>query len=361
MFQKKTIRDVDIKDQVVLVRMDYNVPLKQANDGSWQVASDFRVRASLPTIQYLREQGAKKIILMSHLGRPKERDESLSLRPVAETLAGLLPGVAVDFVDEVIGEEVRKAVMELPEGGILLLENLRFEPGEKQNSSEFAQTIVDATGATLFVQEGFGATHRAHASTEAITKILPAVAGFLVENEVQQLLRAMEDPEKPFVVIIGGAKVEDKQPLIDKFLPMSDRILVGGKIAADGYTSDNVKIYVAEDFDTDGEGNKLDIGPMATGEFLKNLEGAKTVLWNGVLGKVEDAAFATSSEMLAKYLGTHPEITTIICGGDTAGFVRKLMAKDAELQYALVSTGGGAALELLTGGEMPGIKALQDR
>ncbi len=361
MFQKKTIHDVDLDEQVVLVRVDYNVPLEQLDDGSWQVASDFRVRASLPTIQYLREHGAQKIILMSHLGRPKGRDESLSLRPVAEVLAGLLPGVAVDFVDQVTGEEVRKAVAELPEKGILLLENLRFEPGEKANSAELAQAIIADTGATLFVQEGFGATHRAHASTEAITHFLPAVAGLLVENETKHLLEALNNPEHPFVVMIGGAKVEDKQPLIDKFLPMADQILVGGKIAADGYQATDPKIYVAEDFDEDGEGNKLDIGPVATGKFMEALRDAKTVLWNGVFGKVEDPMFATSSEMIAKYLGENPTITTIICGGDTAGFVRKLLEQNADLQYALVSTGGGAALELLSGGEMPGIKALQDR
>lgn len=342
----KTLKDVDVKDKVVLVRTDYNVPLK---DG--QIESDFRIRASLPTIEYLREQGAKKIILMSHLGRPKERDEELSLRNVAERLK-------VQFVDQTSGEKVKRAVEDLPEGGILLLENLRFDPREKENSLEFAQEIVESTGAEVFVQDGFAALHRAHASTDAITKLLPSVAGKLVEKEVAGLTKVLTNPERPLVVVIGGAKVEDKSPLIEKFEETADKILVGGKIAADGYAANDAKIYVAEDFDEDAEGAKLDIGPLSAGKILEELKGAKTVLWNGVLGKVEDPAFSTSSEMVAKFLGEHPEITSIICGGDTAGFVESLMEKNPELNYSLVSTGGGAALVLLTGGEMPGLTAL---
>lgn len=342
----KTLKDVDVKDKVVLVRTDYNVPLK---DG--QIESDFRIRASLPTIEYLREQGVKKIILMSHLGRPKGRDEELSLRNVAERLK-------VRFVDQTSGEEVKRAVEDLPEGEILLLENLRFDPREKENSLEFAQEIVESTGAEVFVQDGFAALHRAHASTDAITKLLPSVAGKLVEKEVAGLTKVLTDPERPLVVVIGGAKVEDKSPLIEKFEEMADKILVGGKIAADGYAANDAKIYVAEDFDEDAEGAKLDIGPLSAGKVLEELKGAKTVLWNGVLGKVEDPAFSTSSEMVAKFLGEHPEITSIICGGDTAGFVESLMEKNPELNYSLVSTGGGAALVLLTGGEMPGLTAL---
>lgn len=342
----KTLKDVDVKDKVVLVRTDYNVPLK---DG--QIESDFRIRASLPTIEYLREQGAKKIILMSHLGRPKGRDEELSLRNVAERLK-------VQFVDQTSGEKVKRAVEDLPEGGILLLENLRFDPREKENSLEFAQEIVESTGAEVFVQDGFAALHRAHASTDAITKLLPSVAGKLVEKEVAGLTKVLTNPERPLVVVIGGAKVEDKSPLIEKFEETADKILVGGKIAADGYAANDAKIYVAEDFDEDAEGAKLDIGPLSAGKILEELKGAKTVLWNGVLGKVEDPAFSTSSEMVAKFLGEHPEITSIICGGDTAGFVESLMEKNPELNYSLVSTGGGAALVLLTGGEMPGLTAL---
>ena len=243
MFHKKTLRDLDVKDRIVLVRTDYNVPLTPNDDGKTQsVTSDFRIRASLPTIQYLLEHRAAKIILISHLGRPTGKDPMLTLRPVAETLAGLLPGTPVSFVDEATGPEVEQAVEELPEGGILLLENLRFYPGEQANSAEFAAELVAATHAELFVQDGFAVVHRAHASTSAITKLLPAVAGLLLEREVTTLQSALEQPEHPFAVIIGGAKVADKQPLIECFLPLADHILVGGKIAADGYRSDDPRI-----------------------------------------------------------------------------------------------------------------------
>lgn len=372
----KTLKDIDVKDKIVLVRTDYNVPLK---DG--RVESDLRIRASLPTIEHLKEQGAKKIILMSHLGRPKGWDDELSLRPVAERLKALLssgrsgalaqvllpqktmPSTAsssprVQFVDRIAGEEVKQAVEDLPEGGILLLENLRFDSREKENSSELAREIIESTGSEVFVQDGFAVTHRAHASTDAVTKLLPSVAGKLVEREVAGLSKVLTDPERPLVAIIGGAKVEDKSPLIEKFEQLADKILVGGKIAADGYKADSGKTYVAEDFDLDTEGMKLDIGPLSAGKILEELKGAKTVLWNGVLGKVEDPAFSTSTELVAKFLGEHSEITSVICGGDTAGFVEELMEKNPELDYSLVSTGGGAALVLLTGGEMPGLAAL---
>ncbi len=372
----KTLKDIDVKDKIVLVRTDYNVPLK---DG--RVESDLRIRASLPTIEHLKEQGAKKIILMSHLGRPKGWDDELSLRPVAERLKALLssgrsgalaqvllpqkimPSTAsssprVQFVDRIAGEEVKQTVEDLPEGGILLLENLRFDSREKENSSELAREIIESTGSEVFVQDGFAVTHRAHTSTDAVTKLLPSVAGKLVEKEVAGLSKVLTDPERPLVAIIGGAKVEDKSPLIEKFEQLADKILVGGKIAADGYKADSGKTYVAEDFDLDTEGMKLDIGPLSAGKILEELKGAKTVLWNGVLGKVEDPAFSTSTELVAKFLGEHSEITSVICGGDTAGFVEELMEKNPELDYSLVSTGGGAALVLLTGGEMPGLAAL---
>lgn len=370
----KTLDDVDVKDKTVLVRTDYNVPLK---DG--QIENDLRIRASLPTITYLRERGARKIILMSHLGRPRGWDEDLSLRSVAErlnrifsdALRGAGPSLMslkidsdapnnlqVKFVGRISGEEVKQAVEDLPEGGILLLENLRFDPREKENSLELAQEIVESTGAEVFVQDGFAVTHRAHASTDAIARLLPSVAGKLVEKEVAGLTEALNNPKRPLVVVIGGAKVEDKSPLIEKFEQTADKILVGGKIAADGYTADKAMIYVAEDFDEDGEGAKLDIGPLSTGRIIEELKGARTVFWNGVLGKVEDPAFSTSTELVAKFLGEHPEITSIICGGDTVGFVEELMKENPELSYSLVSTGGGAALTLLTGGEMPGLTAL---
>ena len=246
----------------------------------------------------------------------------------------------------------------MPKGGVLLLENLRFDPDEKKNSEELAEDIVRSTGATLFVQDGFAVTHRAHASTVAIAKLLPAVAGFLVEKEVTTLKKALEDPSRPLVTIIGGMKVADKQPLIDKFLPVSDRLIVGGKIAADGYKSEEPQVYVAEDFDVDSEGNKLDVGPVSTCKIVDMVNGAKTVLWNGVLGKVEDPAYATASVIVAKELGENRDVISIICGGDTAGFVENMQLNDPELHYTLISTGGGAALSLLSGEPMPGLEAL---
>ncbi len=367
---KKTVRDVNVGGKTVLVRADYNVPLREADDGSMEVADDTRIQASLATLRYLREQGAGKIVVISHLGRPEltgdeEKDEEVrrkfSLEPVAERLTELMPETTVRFVDAVRGEKVREAVKILPEGGILVLENLRFEPGEKANAKEFAEQVVGDTGAELFVQDGFGVVHREQASTVAMAEVLPAVMGLLVEREIEMLQTTLEEPERPFVVVIGGAKVADKQPLIEKFLPIADRVLVGGKIAADGYATDDEKVYVAEDFDEDEAGNKLDIGPVATGKFVEALRGAKTVLWNGVLGKVEDVAFATGSEIVAKVLGENPEVTTVICGGDTVGFVMGLAEKDPELKYDWLSTGGGAALALLAGERMPGVEVLGEK
>ncbi len=376
MFSKKTVRDIDVEDKIVLVRTDYNVPLvpveagelenepiiiNPTSESKQQIASDLRIHASLPTIKYLLEHKAAKIILMSHLGRPNgQRDKSLSLYVAAEKLAELLPGVTVNFVDDVSGPEVEMAIEDLPDGGILLLENLRFSPEEEANSEEFAREIVDSTHAELFVQDGFAVVHRAHTSTEAITHILPSVAGLLLEKEVKTLTEITKNPAHPFIVLIGGAKVADKQPLIDKFSSVADTIYVGGKIAADGYKSNNPKIIVAEDFDEDSTGVKLDIGPVSTTKLVELLQNAKTVLWNGVLGKVEDAAYATASTIVAKVIGENPNITSVICGGDTSGFVENLCADDPELKFSLVSTGGGGALELLSGQALPGVDGLED-
>lgn len=355
---KKTIRDIDIDGKTVLLRADYNVPLREGEDGSMEVADDLRIQASLETLRYLREKGVKKIIVISHLGRPNGREEELSLEPVAERLAELMPETTVRFVDQTYGEKVHDAIDILPEGGVLLLENLRFDPGEGENSLSFAQKVVSDTGAEVFVQDGFGVAHRVQASTVAMAELLPSVMGLLVERELDMLQSELLNPDRPFVVVIGGAKVEDKQPLIEKFLPIADRILVGGKIAVNGYDANSEKIYVAEDFDTDEAGNKLDIGPVATAEFVKVLSEAKTVLWNGLLGKVEDAAFSTGSEIVAKVIGETPDIKTVVCGGDTAGFVLELAARDPELRFDWISTGGGAALALLVGEPMPGIEVL---
>lgn len=355
-FRKKTIKDVDVAGKVVLVRVDYNVPMK---DG--RVAEDMRIRASLPTLNYLMENGAKKIILISHLGRPDgEVKPEFSLGPVAGQLASLLPEKSVDFVGETVGDKVKEAVEKMPEGGILMLENLRFSPAEEENSDEFARQIVESTGAELFVQDGFAVIHRAHASTDAIAKILPAVAGFLVEKEVSSLEGAINNPEHPLLAIIGGAKVEDKAPMIEKFLPIADMIAVGGKIAADGYEATDEKIFVANDFVENEEGTKLDIGENSAARIVEMIHDAKTIIWNGTLGMVEDKRYANSSLAVAVAIGL-ADAMTIVGGGDTTGFVESVLKDEPSLSFSLVSTGGGASLELLSGKKLPGLEVLRNR
>lgn len=348
----KTIRDTEIKDKTILVRVDYNVPL----DGE-TVTSDLRIRASLPTLEYLREQGAAKIILISHLGRPDGVDEKYSLKPVAEVLNSLIGNTT--FVPAVSGTEVEKAVASLKDGGILLLENLRFYPGEKANDPGFIKSIIDSTHPDFYVQDGFAVIHRAHASTDAVKNFLPIYAGLLLEHEVTNLKKAMDSPERPLLLILGGSKVEDKQPLIDRFVDKADQILIGGKIAADGYQPTAENITVANDFDEDGAGAKLDIGPVSTADFTSKITDAKTIIWNGVLGKTEDPAYATSSTIVAELLGEADDKTTIICGGDTTGFVENLMESHDNLHYTLISTGGGASLEFLLGKPLPGLEAIE--
>ena len=347
----QTVRDVDVKDKVVLVRVDYNVPMK---DG--KITDDLRIRASLPTIEYLREAGAKKIILISHLGRPEGRDKEMSLEKVAKALGKMLTDV--EFVDEVSGEKVEKKVAEMKDSGVLVLENLRFFAGEEENSEEFIKSIIDATGAEIYVQDGFAVIHRAHASVAAVAKYLPVYMGLLLEKEVKNLEKVAVDPEKPVLLIIGGSKVEDKEPLIEKFVGEADRIVVGGKIAADGYKGGD-NIYVAEDFDEDASGAKLDVGPLATAKIAGFITDAKTIIWNGLLGKAEDPAYATASTITAEMIGEKEDAETVICGGDTTGFVENLMKDHPNLEYSLVSTGGGAALEFLLGKELPGLKAIK--
>ncbi|MBQ2695261.1 phosphoglycerate kinase [Candidatus Saccharibacteria bacterium] len=348
----KTIKDLDIKNKTILVRVDYNVPIKNG-----KVANDLRIRASLPTLEYLRQHGAEKIILISHLGRPEgKKDPSLSLKPVATALSKLIPNV--NFIDDISKPAVQTATNSLKNGAILLLENLRFDPGEEANSSDFIHKIITATNADIYVQDGFAVIHRAHASTDAIKKYLPIYAGLLLEKEIQNLSTTIKAPTKPLLLIIGGAKVEDKQPLIEKFLPLADHIVVGGKISADGYTSQNPKIYVAEDFDEDSSGQKLDVGPLSTTKIAGYITDANTIIWNGLLGKAEDPAYATASTIVAEMLGEKSNATTIICGGDTTGFVENLITTHPNLHYSLVSTGGGAALEFLLGKSLPGLEAI---
>ena len=346
----KTIRDIDITNKTILVRVDYNVPL---SDG--KITDDLRIRASLPTIEYLLEHGAKRIFLISHLGRPEGKPHAeYSLSPVSKALHRLLPSVKIDFCNLPTSSEPIHTTAKL-----VLLENLRFDPGEESNSPDFIENIIKATSADIYVQDGFAVVHRAHASTDAVKAFLPIYAGLLLEKELTNLRSATTNPTHPVLLIIGGAKVEDKQPLIDKFTDLADHIVVGGKIAADGYTSKNSQIYVAEDFDTDTAGAKLDIGPLATGHLASLITDANTIIWNGLLGKAEDPAYATASTIAAELIGEKHDATSIICGGDTTGFVESLMASHPTLSYSLVSTGGGAALEYLAGNTLPGIEAIK--
>ena len=239
-----------------------------------------------------------------------------------------------------------------------MLENLRFYSGEKANSSDFIQSIIETTGAEIYVQDGFAVVHRAHASTDAVAKFLPVYMGLLLEREITNLEKVANDPEKPVLLIIGGSKVEDKKPLIEKFMRSADQIVVGGKIAADGYEGKG-NIYVAEDFDEDSAGAKLDVGPLSMAKIAGFITDAKTIIWNGLLGKAEDPAYATASTITAEMIGEKEDAETVICGGDTTGFVENLMKDHSNLKYSLVSTGGGAALELLAGKRLPGLEVIK--
>ena len=343
----KTIRDIDVKDKTVLVRVDYNVPIENG-----EVVSDLRISASLPTIQYLLDHEAKKVVLISHLGRPEGKvNPEFSLEPVVKCLRQLLPGPEIGFYS--ISKDRKLA--DFSNNRLEVLENLRFDPREEANDASFAREIVDFVQPDVFVQDGFGVAHRAHASTDAITKLVPSYAGLLLEKEITNLEKVLQNPARPLLVIIGGAKVEDKSPLIDKFAELADQVAVGGKIAADGYKNDSKKVYVADDFDEDGGGAKLDVGPVSAIKIAKMIQGAKTIVWNGLLGKAEDPAFSTASAIVSEMMGERTDATTIVCGGDTAGFVEEMMLDHPTLKYSLVSTGGGAALEFLIGKELPGL------
>lgn len=348
----KTIRDIDVKNKIVLVRTDYNVPVKEG-----KATSDLRIRASLPTINYLLEHGAKRIILISHLGRPEGKlTPETTLYPAVNVLKKLLPELTIGFYHlPQKGEQIP-----IPDNvKVAALENLRTDPGEEANDKNFIKNIIDAVNADIYVQDGFAVVHRAHASTDAVKNFLPVYAGLLVEKEVINLKKAIENPTKPLLLILGGAKVSDKQPLIDKFANSADNIFVGGKIAADGYKATSDNIYVAEDFDENSAGDKLDVGPLSTGKLAGLITDANTIIWNGLLGKAEDPAYATASTIAAELIGEKQGVTSIICGGDTAGFVENLITDHPNLSYSLISTGGGAALEFLLSKDLPGLSAIK--
>ena len=390
---KKTVRDVDLTGKRVLVRVDFNVPIK---DG--KVADATRIRAAIPTLRYILEQKPRRVVLMSHLGRPKgERKPEFSLRPVVPVLSELL-GVDVAFADDCVGEVAQKAADALPEGGVLLLENTRFHPEEKKNDPNFAKQLA-ALG-DIFVNDAFGSAHRAHASTEGVAHYLPAVAGFLMEKELNYLANAVANPEHPFIAILGGAKVSDKIGVIEALLGKCDRLLIGGGMAntffaAQGYamgdslveenaidtarallekSGDKLllpdEVVIADAFANDAntrvikaaEGvpagwRILDIGPGTVEMFRKALDGAKMVVWNGPMGVFEMDNFAKGTYAIAQILA-ESDATTIIGGGDSAAAIHKAGLAD---RMSHISTGGGASLELLEGKELPGVVALDDR
>ena len=404
-FSKQTVRDIDVDRQVVLVRVDYNVPLKK--DGS--IDDDLRIRASLPTIKYLIERQCK-LVLMSHLGRPEGRDQSQSLAPVAARLSELL-GQSVKFIDDCIGDKVYQTVKHAPCGSVILLENLRYYPQEEADDMEFAKNIAKSTGANLFVQDGFGAAHRAHASTHAITQFLPSFAGLLLEKEVTMINRSMELPARPFVAIIGGAKISDKIDLIKRFIDKADKILIGGAMAntflkfkrydmgkslvesdqdeilreiydlaaakvgpenVDDFlvlpkdlavsTSiddpDQIRREVSVDKIADDE-MALDIGTQAIDQFCDIISTAKTVVWNGPMGIAEKEVFSIGSARIALAIAANNEDVSIVGGGDTADFVLKWSGGD-ESSFTHISTGGGASMELMSGKKLPGVESLLD-
>lgn len=395
MFNKKTLRDIDVNNRIILLRADYNVPLQAG-----QITDDFRIQQSVPTIQYLRQRSCR-IIICSHLGRPDGAAKSeLSLEPVATRLSELL-GVQVKFVHEAIGDQVTVAAKQLEPGDVLLLENLRFYPGEKQNDREFARQLAEP--AEYFVQDGFGVVHRAHASTSAITEFLPSIAGPLLENEVRQLTVAIDNPVRPLIAIMGGAKISDKIELMNRFLTQANTIIIGGAmantfLAASGhpigksiYDKDemaeakdimklagraNVELLlpldgvaVADEISQQAERREvavdavtdndiiLDFGQPSVEQVLKHIEFAGTVIWNGPLGMTELPQFASGSEQLARFI-VDKHVNCVVGGGDTAGFVNQL---GLSAQFTHVSTGGGASLELLAGKELPGITSLLDK
>ena len=405
-FNKRTIKDVPLDNKTVLVRVDYNVPLNR--DGT--IRNDLRVRASLPTIRALLRRGCK-VILMSHLGRPDgKRDEKYSLQPVAEHLSDLLRK-PVGFVDDCIGDRVKQAVKRVPRGSVLVLENVRFYPDEEKNSAAFAQKIAQATGARYFVQDAFGAVHRAHASTDAIAQFVPGVSGLLVKREYARITSTMEKPKRPLVAVIGGAKVSDKVALIERFVEKADKIIIGGamantflaykgldmkkslvepgqeavieaiyaaaraKIGEDANIEDfiilPVDLAVAKEPSDEAERKEVpvdaipdgfaafDIGSKSIIRAVAEVQEVGTVIWNGTLGFAEIHTFAHGSARLALALATQPAVTSIIGGGDTADFVLSWSGDEGKA-FTHISTGGGASLELMAGDTLPGIECLLD-
>ena len=392
---KKTVKDIDVNGKRVLLRCDFNVP----QDEYGNITDNRRIVAALDTIKYLIDNNAK-IILCSHLGRPKgEFKKQFSLSPVAKELEKLL-GREVKLSDDVVGECSKKLVQNMKDGDIVLLENVRFEKGEEKNDPEFAKQL--ASLADIYVNDAFGTTHRAHASTAGVADFLPSVAGFLVEKEINFMSNALKNPERPFVAILGGAKVSDKIGVIDALLEKVDTLIIGGGMAytffkAQGYNignsmceadkldlaikliekakEKNVKLIlpvdtvIGKEFKRDTESKVVksteipndwegfDIGPKSIELFGEEIKKAKTVIWNGPVGLFEFDKFAVGTNSIAKIL-SEVDATTIIGGGDSAAAIEKAGLSD---KMSHVSTGGGASLQLLEGKALPGIECLENK
>jgi phosphoglycerate kinase len=391
MFNKKTVRDIDVKGKKVLVRVDFNVPLK---DG--KVDDDTRIVAALPTIQYLLDQGAA-VILFSHLGRPKGGpDPKFSLKPAADHLATLL-GKPVAFAPDCVGPQAEAAAKALKPGSVLVLENTRFHPTEEKNDLELAKGM--AALADVFVNDAFGSAHRAHSSTEGVTHFLPSVSGFLLEKEIKYLGQAIDDPKRPFVAILGGAKISDKIGVIKNLLTKADVVLIGGAMAntffkAQGYTTgkslvedtaldtakellslggtklrlpidmvlgdsldENANVKVLPVGDVAEGWSILDIGPESIKSFSKVIQGAGTIVWNGPMGLFEVSKFTAGTLGVAKAVAESGAIS-VIGGGDSVSAIQKSGLAD---KITHISTGGGASLEMLEGLALPGVVSLQDK
>ncbi len=393
---KKTIRDIDVNSKKVLVRVDFNVPLNKEGE----ITDETRIQAALPTINYLLQHKAK-VVLCSHLGRPDgEFKMKYSLAPVAKRLASLLTA-KVTFAEDVIGDSAKRAVADVRSGEVVLLENLRFHKEEEENDKEFAKKL--ASYGEIYVNDAFGTVHRAHASTAAVAGFLPAVAGFLVEKELEFLGNAIENPRRPFVAILGGAKIADKIGVIKNLYTKVDSLIIGGGmantfLAAQGYNMQKslvdtesisvavellkeaklkgiklmlpIDVVAADKFDNEADivtvpaesipagYMALDIGPSTRMVFADEINSSKTVVWNGPMGVAEMPNFAAGTREVARAMAEAKDCVTIIGGGDSAAAVKNLGYGD---KMSHISTGGGASLEFLEGIELPGIAALNDK
>ncbi|HEY7952976.1 MAG TPA: phosphoglycerate kinase [Solirubrobacteraceae bacterium] len=393
----RSLDELDVTGRRVLVRVDFNVPISEsAHRPAPEVGDDTRIRAALPTLEELRSRGAR-LVLVSHLGRPKgRRVPELSLAPVAKRLGELLPDASVELARNVVGEDVKALSEKLGEGDVLLLENVRFEPGETDNDPELARALAEL--ADVYVNDAFGVAHRAHASTEGVAHLLPHAAGRLLEREVNTLVGILEHPARPLVAIVGGAKVADKIAVIDRFLEVADAVLIGGAMCFPFFSAEGhpvgvslcdaedveharrvlaqvagegqadlqlpIDLVIAQGFDSPARALEgvdvpddwmgLDIGPATSGRYAGIIARAGTVFWNGPMGAFESGPFASGTRAIAQAVADAPGLT-VVGGGDSAA---ALAAFGLQEKVDHLSTGGGATLELIEGRVLPGVEAL---